>query len=34
MWEFYLASCEAMFATRQISTLQMVMAESCLTTRA
>jgi cyclopropane-fatty-acyl-phospholipid synthase len=34
MWEFYLASCEAMFATRQISTLQMVMAESCLTSRA
>jgi cyclopropane-fatty-acyl-phospholipid synthase len=34
MWEFYLASCEAMFATRQISTLQMVMAESCLTARA
>jgi cyclopropane-fatty-acyl-phospholipid synthase len=28
MWEYYLASCEAMFATRQISTLQLVMARA------
>ncbi len=28
MWEFYMASCEAMFATRQISTLQLVMARA------
>jgi cyclopropane-fatty-acyl-phospholipid synthase len=28
MWEYYLASCEAMFATRQISTVQMVMARA------
>jgi cyclopropane-fatty-acyl-phospholipid synthase len=27
-WEYYLASCEAMFATRQISTVQMVMARA------
>jgi cyclopropane-fatty-acyl-phospholipid synthase len=28
MWEYYLASCEVMFATRQISTLQLVMARA------
>ena len=28
MWEYYLASCEAMFATRQISTLQLVMSRA------
>jgi cyclopropane-fatty-acyl-phospholipid synthase len=28
MWEYYLASCEAMFTTRQISTLQLVMARA------
>ena len=28
MWEYYLASCEAMFATRQISTLQLVLARA------
>ncbi|MBA2356547.1 MAG: class I SAM-dependent methyltransferase [Acidobacteria bacterium] len=28
MWEFYLASCEAMFRTRMISTLQLVMARA------
>lgn len=28
MWEYYLASCEAMFRTRQISTLQLVMARA------
>ncbi|BCS34355.1 cyclopropane-fatty-acyl-phospholipid synthase [Luteitalea sp. TBR-22] len=28
MWEYYLASCEAMFKTRQISTLQLVMARA------
>lgn len=28
MWEYYLASCEAMFKTRQISALQLVMARA------
>jgi cyclopropane-fatty-acyl-phospholipid synthase len=28
MWVYYLASCEAMFSTRQISTLQLVMARA------